>query len=62
METIYLAGSEDIARAGSSMRSAAEDMRSAASSIQNSLELHQRFLDDWLQRLEVTILSLRSEK
>jgi len=42
----------DVARAGSSMQSAAEDMQRAASVIEESLRLHQMFLDDWLNHFE----------
>lgn len=51
MQSIHLIGSEDVSRAASSMREAASTMQSAASNIAYSLEQHQRFLDDWLQRL-----------
>lgn len=51
-EYIYLIGAEDVGRAASTMSSAAQDMQSAASSIAHSLECHQRFLDDWLSRLD----------
>lgn len=55
MDSMYLMGSEDVSRAASTMSSAASTMQSAASSISHSLEMHQRFLDDWLQRLEAII-------
>ena len=47
---ITLLGAEDVRSAASTMSSAADDMRRAASSIEDSLERHRRFLDDWLQR------------
>lgn len=47
---VTLLGAEDVRAAGNAMRSAADDMRSAASSIDNALDRHQRFLDDWLIR------------
>jgi acyl carrier protein len=47
---VTLIGAEDVSRAGYSMRDAASTMSSAANSIANSLEMHQRFLDDWLVR------------
>jgi len=55
MESIFLMGSEDVSKAGYSMRDAAATMRSAASSIDESLRQHQRFLDDWLQRFEAAL-------
>jgi len=49
---ITLLGSEQVQSAASTMARAAEDMNRAASSISAALESHQRFLDDWLSRLE----------
>lgn len=54
-EYIHLIGAEEVRRAGSSMRSAASDMIRAASTIDESLHRHQRFLDDWLMRLEAIL-------
>lgn len=54
-EYVTLLGAEDVRSAGNAMRSAADDMRSAASSIDSTLDRHQRFLDDWLQRFEAAI-------
>lgn len=50
METIYLAGSEQVQNAARQMQSAAEDMRKAAGDMQYGFEQHQRFLTDWLQQ------------
>ena len=55
MESIFLVGAEDVRSAGSSMRTAASDIQRAAYSIDDSLSRHQRFLDDWLMRLEYII-------
>lgn len=52
MEHIYLQGSEQVQEAGRSIRSASEEMKQAALNIDGALERHQRFLDDWLLRLE----------
>lgn len=54
-EYVTLLGAEDVCRASSQMSSAASDMQRAADSIAYSLEMHQRFLDDWLMRLQATI-------
>lgn len=51
-EYVHLVGAEDVRSAGSTMSSAASEMSQAASSIAHSLECHQRFLDDWLSRLD----------
>ena len=55
MESVTLVGAEAVQRAGSQMSSAAEQMSLAASSFDHSLMMHQRFLDDWLYRLEAVI-------
>lgn len=52
MEQIYLNGSQDVVRAANTISSAADVMNSAANNIANSLYEHQKFLEDWLQRLE----------
>ena len=51
-EYVHLIGAEDVRSAGLTMRSAADEMSRAASSISHSLECHQRFLDDWLSRID----------
>ena len=52
---VTLMGAEKVESAGYTMRSAAEQMQRAASSIDESLARHQRFLDDWLTRLEAAL-------
>lgn len=54
-EYITLLGAEDVRSAGSSMRVAASEMQAAANSIDNSLNMLQRFLDDWLIRFEESL-------
>ena len=51
-EYITLLGSEDVSRAGYTMRDAAQTMQNAASNMSYTFEQHQRFLDDWLSRFE----------
>lgn len=52
---VTLLGAEDVSRAGYAMRDAAQRMNEASSSIAWSLEQHQRFMDDWLVRLNDTL-------
>ena len=52
---ITLLGAEDVRAAGRLMSSAAESMRSAADTISYALSQHQRFMDDWLSRLEAVL-------
>jgi Flp pilus assembly protein TadG len=60
-ESIYLHGSEDVSRAASTMSRAAEQMQNAASSFSHTMEQHQRFMDDWLGRLQATIEEARQK-
>ena len=52
---ITLMGAEAVQSAGYAMKGAAEQMSRAASNIDQSLIMHQRFMDDWLRRLEAAI-------
>ena len=51
-EYVTLIGADDVRSAGHAMREAAAQMSRAAGNIDESLGRHQRFLDDWLLRLE----------
>ncbi len=46
----YLVGAEDVASAGRNMKSAASEMNDAVRNLDASLERHQRFMEDLLQR------------
>lgn len=50
MQTVILIGAEDVSRAGYVIRDAAQTMSGAASTMSESLERHQRFMEDWLDR------------
>jgi hypothetical protein len=52
---VHLIGADDVRSAGHTMSSAADRMQQAASSIAYAFESHQRFLDDWLLRLQATL-------
>lgn len=52
---VTLIGSEEVSRAGYTMRDAAHEMNGAAGRIEYALEQHQRFMDDWLTRLSETL-------
>lgn len=49
---ITLLGAEDVARAGSLMRSAAEEMSRAAASMEESLQRHRQAQEEFLTRFE----------
>ncbi len=51
-EYIHLQGSEDVMRASHNIQQAAGEMSSAACNMQGAFEMHQRFMGDWLQRLQ----------
>lgn len=55
MESIHLHGAEDVQRAASQIRQAADVMGAAAQCIQYALEQHQRFMTDWLDRVEAAL-------
>ena len=57
-EYVHLTGAEDVRAAGLDMSNAADQMRAAANHIDDALEHHRRFLDDWLIRLEAAIEGL----
>ncbi|TYO65446.1 hypothetical protein FXV83_16050 [Bradyrhizobium hipponense] len=52
---VHLIGADDVRSAASTMSAAADQMQQAASNISFAFESHQRFLDDWLSRLQATI-------
>jgi hypothetical protein len=54
-EYIHLIGSEDVRAAGHRIVSAASDMNRAVGSLENALDRHHRFMDDWLDRFEGVI-------
>lgn len=55
VEFITLLGADDVRAAASSIRVAAGVMQSTAASMEDSLQRHRIFLDDWLYRLEEVI-------
>ena len=55
MDYVYLQGAEDVQRAGNAMSSAADDMRRAANQFDETMQQHQRFMDDWLSRFEAAL-------
>lgn len=57
---VTLMGAEEVRSAANTMMSAASGMRDAASSIDNSLDQHRRFLDDWLSRFEAAVERMQS--
>jgi len=62
MESIHLFGAEEVANAGRAISRAASEMTNVASSIEGSLQMHQRFLDDWLFRFENMLEEKMKEK
>lgn len=54
-EYITLLGTEEVQKAGSSMKGAASQIQSAAGSFEDALFRHRQFMDDWLARLEYVL-------
>jgi hypothetical protein len=54
-ESIYLAGSDGVERAGYQMLNAADTMIRAADYFDEVFRRQQRFMDDWLERLQSTL-------
>ena len=52
---IHLIGAEDVRRAGATISGAATTMQRAASQIEDSLDRHRMFLEEWLSRFEAII-------
>jgi len=50
-EYMQLLGTENVERAASSMRSAAEEMNRAAATMEAALFEHRRFMEDFIMRL-----------
>lgn len=59
---ITLLGAEEVARASHRMQSAAEQMSRAAGNMDEVLERHRRWQDDWLQRFETAVEQMNKEK
>ena len=55
METMVLIGSEDVLRAGHTMSDAAERMSRAAAQFHETLSAQERYLDSFLERLEIIL-------
>lgn len=58
---VTLVGAEEVSRAAHTMSSAASTMSSAASSIDSSLDRHQRFMSEWLERFEEALTKVAGE-
>lgn len=52
---ITLMGAEQVQSAGNRISAAADDMRRTASHMESAFDQHQRFLDDWLVRLDTVL-------
>lgn len=55
----HLLGAADVKNAAHQMQGAADDMSRAASSISESADRQQRFMDEWLTRLEAVLAEAR---
>ena len=55
MNVVHLQGAEAVERAAASMAGSAEKMRKSHADMDYTLSNHQRFMNDWLDRLRVTL-------
>ena len=60
-EYITLLGTEDVSRAGNNMVSAADTMNRAVGYLTEALIMNQRYMDDWLVRLEEILKNYKPE-
>lgn len=61
METHILVGADDVRAGGNAMREAAQEMKNAAGMIEDSLNRHRQFMDDWLDRFSSALNSALEE-
>lgn len=52
---VTLLGAEEVSRAANQIRVAADTMGAAINNLSDVLDRHQRFMDDWLTRLDGTL-------
>ena len=55
MNTMHLLGAEAVESAARTMSAAADKMKEAARDMDFALTNHQRFLNDWLDRLNIAL-------
>jgi hypothetical protein len=58
---VHLIGADVVQSAAHCMQDTAVSMVRAANVIEESLERHRRWMDDWLQRLETILKEKRDE-
>lgn len=59
---ITLLGAEDVKKSGHEMSSAAHEMQRSIGYLDDVLNRHQRFMDDWLQRFEAVLENAGRDK
>lgn len=62
MDYITLVGTEQVGNAAGMIKEAADRMQSAASQIEGALMRQERFMDEWLSRLESILQESHEEK
>lgn len=55
MEYVQLMGAEEVSRAASTMREAAQEMSRAAGNIQAAMHEQRVWMDEWLARFEAAM-------
>lgn len=59
---VILVGAEQVERAGYKIAEAADQMMRAAGYMDETMQRHQRFMDDWLSRFEQVIEKMNPPK
>lgn len=62
MDSIHLAGAEDVRSAGNAMVRAADTMQSAARTIAEALDRQRDFMDQWMMRFEAAVEKMPIEQ
>lgn len=55
---ITLHGTEQVASAARQMQQVADSIQRAANNLDHSLQMNQRWMDDWLQRFQSIVMEL----
>jgi gamma-glutamyl phosphate reductase len=61
METIYLSGSEQVKQAGHMIQGASESFRTSIGHLAETLEIHRRWMEEWLERFENAVQAKEPE-
>jgi hypothetical protein len=55
VDFVTLLGAEDVKQAGYDIKAAASEIKLAMGFFEEALQMHERFLTDWLEQLEAAL-------